>query len=87
MNVNVHIAVRGTGTVRLVRSTIGKTVPVQTAGKQGMKVKNRNSSKRKRFVTIGFNKSKHSINEISEWYELDKDSIKKAIDFEKGMVA
>jgi len=32
-------------------------------------------------------KSKHSINEISEWYELDKDSIKKAIDFEKGMAA
>jgi uncharacterized protein (DUF433 family) len=32
-------------------------------------------------------KSKHSINEISEWYELDKNSIIKAIDFEKGMVA
>jgi len=32
-------------------------------------------------------KSKHSINEISDWYELDKESIKKAIDFEIGMVA
>jgi len=32
-------------------------------------------------------KTKHSINEISDWYELDKDSIKAAINFEKGLVA
>jgi len=32
-------------------------------------------------------KSKHSINEISEWYELDKDSINAAINFEKDLVA
>jgi len=29
----------------------------------------------------------HSIEEISDWYELDKSSIKTAIDFENGLVA
>jgi hypothetical protein len=37
MNVNVLMDVLGMGIVRLVRSTIGKTAPVQTAGKPGMK--------------------------------------------------
>jgi len=32
-------------------------------------------------------KSKHSINEISDWYELDKNAIKAAISFEEGLVA
>jgi uncharacterized protein (DUF433 family) len=32
-------------------------------------------------------KTKHSINEIGEWYELDKDSIKAAIDYEESLVA
>jgi len=39
MNVNVPMVAQGMGIVRLVRSTIGKTAPVQIAGKQGMKVK------------------------------------------------
>jgi len=37
MSVNVLMGALGTGIVRLVRSTIGKTVPVLTAGKPGMK--------------------------------------------------
>jgi len=32
-------------------------------------------------------KSKHNINEISDWYELDKNAIKAAISFEEGLVA
>jgi uncharacterized protein (DUF433 family)/DNA-binding transcriptional MerR regulator len=32
-------------------------------------------------------KSNHSIEEIREWYEVDNDSIRSAIDFEKGFVA
>jgi uncharacterized protein (DUF433 family) len=32
-------------------------------------------------------KTEHSINEIGDWYELDKIAIEAAIDFEKGMVA
>jgi uncharacterized protein (DUF433 family) len=32
-------------------------------------------------------KTNHSISEISDWYELDKNSIEAAISFEKGLVA
>ena len=32
-------------------------------------------------------KTNHGIDEISNWYELDKNSIKAAIDFEKGLAA
>ena len=32
-------------------------------------------------------KTNHSINEISEWYELDKKAIESAISFENGLVA
>ena len=32
-------------------------------------------------------KTNHSINEISDWYELDTNSIKAAISFEKGLAA
>ena len=32
-------------------------------------------------------RAKHSISEISDWYELDKNAIKTAIGFEKGLVA
>jgi uncharacterized protein (DUF433 family) len=32
-------------------------------------------------------KTKHSISEISDWYELDKGAIEAAISFEKGLVA
>jgi len=32
-------------------------------------------------------RNKHSIDEISEWYELDKNAIKTAISFEEGLVA
>ncbi|MCL2442516.1 MAG: DUF433 domain-containing protein [Treponema sp.] len=32
-------------------------------------------------------KNKHSINEISDWYELDKKAIENAINFEKGLAA
>jgi uncharacterized protein (DUF433 family) len=31
--------------------------------------------------------TEHSISEISDWYELDKNAIEAAIDFEKGMAA
>jgi len=37
MSVNVPMGALGTGIVRLVWSTIGKTAPAQTAGKLGMK--------------------------------------------------
>jgi hypothetical protein len=37
MNVNALMGALGMGIVRLVRSTIGKMAPVQTAGKPGMK--------------------------------------------------
>ncbi|GBU28749.1 hypothetical protein R84B8_02309 [Treponema sp. R8-4-B8] len=37
MNVNAPMAVQGTETVRLVRSTIGKTAPAQIAEKPGMR--------------------------------------------------
>ena len=42
MNVNVLTVVRGMGIVRLVWSTIRKTVPAQTAEKPGMKAKRNN---------------------------------------------
>jgi len=42
MNVNVPMGALGTGIVRLVWSTIGKTGLVLTAGKQGMKTKRNN---------------------------------------------
>jgi uncharacterized protein (DUF433 family) len=32
-------------------------------------------------------KTNHSISEISDWYELDKNSIQAAISFEKGLMA
>jgi hypothetical protein len=40
-NVNVLTGARGTGIARLVRSTTGKTAPVQIAGKPETKIKNR----------------------------------------------
>jgi len=39
--VNVRMGVRGTGTVRLVRSTIGKMGPAQIAVKPETKTKNK----------------------------------------------
>jgi hypothetical protein len=42
MNVNVPMVAQGMGIVRLVRSTIGKTAPVQIAGKPGMKAERNN---------------------------------------------
>jgi len=42
MNVNVPMVARGMETVRLVRSTIEKTAPVQIAEKLGMKAKRNN---------------------------------------------
>jgi len=41
MNVSVHMVALGTGTARLVRSTIGKTALVQTAEKLDTRVKNK----------------------------------------------
>jgi len=46
MNVNALTGALGMGTVRLVRSTIGKTALVQTAERQDTRIKNR----RKRYV-------------------------------------
>ncbi|WP_461255531.1 hypothetical protein [Treponema sp. R80B11-R83G3] len=42
MNVNVLMAVCGTVIARLVRSTIGKTAPVQTAERLGMRTERNN---------------------------------------------
>ena len=38
-------------------------------------------------LIYGLYKTKHSINEISDWYELDKFAIKAAIEFEKDLAA
>jgi len=41
MNVNAPMGALDMGIARLVWSTIGKTVPVQIAVKQGMRIKNK----------------------------------------------
>jgi hypothetical protein len=41
MNVNAPTGARGTEIAKLVRSTTGKTVPVQIAVKPEMRIKNR----------------------------------------------